>query len=113
MFGNNIELPAVLKSSGWVNGRASIFVVPVEMPVTMDAVPVTMETRVSGWASVAVAMAADVDESPAVPIGTEPMARETRDDDESALDFHFDDGASMGNPYAYADKDFGWQAGLS
>jgi len=75
MFENNIELPAVFKSSGWINGRASIFVVPVEMPVTMDVVPVTMDTRVSGWVSVAMTMAADVNENPAVAIGTEPMPR--------------------------------------
>lgn len=106
MFGNNLERPAVFKNSGRINGRDSIFVMPAVMPVTMPA-------RISGWASVAVAMAADVDENPAVLIGTEPMTRETRDDDESALDFHFDDSAPMGNPYAYADKDFGWQAGLS
>lgn len=113
MFGNNLERPAVFKNSGRINGRDSIFVMPAVMPVTMSAVPVTMPARISGWASVAVAMAADVDENPAVPIGTEPMTRETRDDDESAIDFHFDDGAPIGNPYAYADKDFGWQAGLS
>lgn len=103
----------MLKISGQINGRASIFVVPVEMPMTMDAMPVTMTARVSGWTSVAVAMAADVDVNSAVPIGIELMPSEPRDDDDGALDFHLGDGAPMGNPYAFADKDFGWQAGIS
>lgn len=113
MFGNNLERPAVFKNSGRINGRDSIFVMPAVMPVTMSAVPVTMPARISGWASVAVAMAADVDENPAVPIGTERMPNETRDDQDGALDFHFDDGVPFGNAYAYADKDAGWQAGVS
>lgn len=94
----------MLKISGQINGRASIFVVPAEMPVTMDVMSVTGEPRNLTWGKVAIEMAADVDVLPAVPIGTEPMTRETRDDD---------DRASIGNPYAYADKDAGWQAGVS
>ena len=101
----------MLKLSGQINGRASIFVVPAEMPVTMDVMSVTGEPRNLIWGKVAIEMAADVDVLPVVPIGTEPMPKET--DDDGALDFYFDDGAPFGNPYAFADKDAGWQAGVS
>lgn len=103
----------MLKNSGQINGLDSIFVIPAVMPVTMDVMSVTGEPRTLTWGKVAIEMAADADVLPAVPIGTEPMPRETRDDDESALDFHFDDDAPFGNPYAFADKDAGWQAGIS
>ena len=103
----------MLKLSGQINGRASIFVVPAEMPVTTDVMSVTGEPRNLTWGKVAMEMAADVDVNPAVPIGTEAMTIETRHDEDGALDFHFGDGAPMGNPYAFADKDAGWQAGVS
>ena len=101
----------MLKNSGQINGRDSIFVIPAVMPVTMDVMFVTGEPRNLTWGKVAMEMAVDVDVLPTVPIGTEPMPKETNDD--GALDFHFDDGAPFGNPYAYADKDAGWQAGVS
>lgn len=94
----------MLKNSGQINGRDSIFVIPAVMPVTMDVMFVTGEPRNLTWGRVAMEMAADADVLPAVPIETEPITRETRDDD---------DRASIGNPYAYADKDAGWQAGVS
>lgn len=90
----------MLKNSGLINGRASVFVMPAAMPVAMDAMAMSFKDRQCGWAAIAVEMVRDLDGAP-VHCG----------DDVNAVDFEDRGDDDMGNPYAYADKDAGWQRG--
>ena len=108
-----------LRKSGVINGRASVFVIPVEMPVAMDALSVTVEERVSGWGAVAADMAADINavrEQVAMPASVsaeEPASvSETYDmSSDGAVANRALDGRD--NPFAWADKDVYWQRGVS
>ena len=90
-----------LRKSGDINGRPSVFVVPATMPIAMEVVPSVAE-RATTWGQVAYAMAADV-----ACIEMQPV--ESDKPEEGVVSNR----ATFENPYAYADKDFGWQQGRS
>ncbi len=92
----------MLKNSGLINGRASVFVMPAAMPVQMDAMAMSFKDRQSGWAAIAVDMVRDLDCAP-VQRGDDDV------NDVNAVDF---EDRGDGNPYAYADKDVQWQRGF-
>ena len=105
-----------LRKSGVINGRASVFVIPVEMPVAMDALSVTVEERVSGWGAVAVDMAADIKSvrepvAMSASVSAEEPASASADDMSSAFSKRASDGRD--NPFKWADKDVHWQRGVS
>lgn len=90
----------MFKSSGSINGRESVFVMPVETPVAMTVRAAALEARPRGWAGIAAEMAEDVSvSSPVSDVkevkGVAPVS-----------DVKVDE-----NPYAWSDKDAGWQAG--
>ena len=98
----------MLKNSGLINGRESVFVVPAAMPVQMDAIPKSFGDRQVGWGQIAVDMvtelnAVQVDEPV---LENDEIAGCIRDADVAIR-------AEEGNPYKWADKDVGWQRGVS
>lgn len=95
----------MFKNSGLINGQASVFVMPVTMPVQVDAIPMSFGDRQCGWGQIAVDMVHDL---------SAPVDEPVRDRNESAGCQRDADVAireEEGNPYKWADKDFGWQMG--
>lgn len=78
-------------ATGTINGQASVFVMP-----SVERMPVSVETRLSSWASVGMAMAKDMNAVPADDVNDSVVCNR-----------------ALENPYAFADKDAMWQAGAS
>ena len=78
-------------ASATINGQASVFVMP-----SVEKMPVSVETRLSSWASVGIAMAKDMNAVPADDVSESVVCNRASE-----------------NPYAFADKDAMWQAGVS
>ena len=97
----------MLKNSGLINGRESVFVVPAAMPVQMDAIPKSFGDRQVGWGQIAVDMVTELN---AVQVD-EPVL----ENEESAVCIRDNSlpRGDYGNPYAWSDKDVGWQRGVS
>lgn len=74
-----------------INGQASVFVMP-----SVERMPVSVETRLSGWASVGMAMAKDMNAVRADDVSDSVVCNR-----------------ALENPYAFADKDAMWQEGAS
>jgi len=98
----------MLMNSGLVNGRESLFKVPAEMPVQVDAIPVHFGDRQRGWGEIAMGMVSDLNDE--LVLDDKPEKAKCADckrETERAIR------TEEGNPYRWADKDVAWQAGVS
>ena len=98
----------MFKSSGLINGGASLFVVPAAMPVQVDAIPVNFGERQRGWGEIAIAMVSDLND--------ELVIDDIRENGDNAGCDRETERAIRGdeiNPYRWADKDVAWQNGVS
>ena len=98
----------MLMNSGTINGKPSVFVMPVTMPVAMDAIPVNFGERQRGWGEIAVDMVSDLNDE--LVIGDN---RENGDNAGCKRDTERAIRTEEGNPYRWADKDPAWQNGIS
>ena len=102
----------MFKNSGLINGQASVFVMPVTMPVATDAIPMSFGDRQRGWGQIAVDMVSDlsdelvIDDTDETVLENEVSAGCKRDADVAIR-------TEEGNPYRWADKDVAWQMGNS
>ena len=102
----------MLVNSGLINGRESVFVVPAEMPVAKDAIPMSFGDRQWGWGQIAMAMVSELSDELVIDDLDVPVL----ENNERAGCTRDADGAirtEERNPYAWADKDVAWQAGIS
>lgn len=97
----------MLKNSGLINGRESVFVVPAAMPVAMDAIPKSFGDRQVGWGQIAVTMVTELNG-----VHVDEPVHKNNEGAGCKRDNSLPRGDD-GNPYKWADKDFGWQQGGS
>lgn len=97
----------MFKNSGVINGKASVFVMPVTMPVQMDAIPMSFGDRHLGWGQIAVDMVHDLSAPVDDPVRERNERAGCKRDADVAIR------AEEGNPYRWADKDAFWQEGIS
>ena len=89
----------MLKRSGVINGRESVFVMPASVPVALTVRAAAVEARPRVWAGIAAAMAEEVKVSS--PVSDVKVS--------TPVDVNVSGGDI--NPYAWSDQDAGWQAG--
>lgn len=98
----------MFKNSGVFNGKASVFVMPVTMPVQVDAIPMSFGDRQRGWGQIAVDMVSDLsDELVIAPVLENNERAGCKRDADVAIR------TEESNPYRWADKDAFWQEGIS
>ena len=98
----------MLVNSGLINGRESVFVVPAEMPVQVDAIPVNFGDRQLGWGEIAIAMVSELSDELVI-----DAIRENGDGAGCERETERAIRTEEGNPYKWADKDVAWQMGVS
>lgn len=91
----------MLRSSGVINGTESVFVMPAELPVSSEVRLSSIEKRACEWGAVAGEMAADVNAD----VSVVSVVKDVKVSDAGGnLDGDV-------NPFAWSDKDAGWQMG--
>lgn len=95
----------MLRSSGVINGTESVFVTPVSLPFGSEVRLSSIETCACEWGAVAGEMAADVNADVSV-VSENKDVKVSSPVSETGGGFDGDV-----NPFAWSDKDSGWQLG--